>query len=252
MTDREDIEVLAGEYVLGTLDAGERAAVAARRQREPKLDRAILNWEQRLAPLSMEASEIEPPAELYGRIAAGLDGPAPVVAGRKAPSPDANSNDGTSSNVANLRRQVATWRSAAAGASLIAASLLGFIVVGEVGLPSDQQKYVAVFQEGDIPPTFLLSIDLKTRELTIRPVAAVAPEGKDYQLWIVAEQLGPAPRSLGLLEVGSSLSRKRLEGYDPELLQGATFGISLEPEGGSPTGKPTGPALHGKLIPTAL
>ncbi len=41
MTGDEDLDGLAGEYVLGTLDADERAAVAARRLREPALDMAI-------------------------------------------------------------------------------------------------------------------------------------------------------------------------------------------------------------------
>ena len=41
MNDREDIDGLAAEYVLGTLDAAERAEVAARRQREDDLDMAI-------------------------------------------------------------------------------------------------------------------------------------------------------------------------------------------------------------------
>ena len=35
------------------------------------------------------------------------------------------------------------------------------------------------------------------------------------------------------------------------LLQRATFGVSLEPSGGSPTGRPTSPALHAKLLPVA-
>ena len=35
MTATDDIDVLAGEYVLGTLPAAERATVAARRGREP-------------------------------------------------------------------------------------------------------------------------------------------------------------------------------------------------------------------------
>ena len=44
MTALDDIEVLAGEFVLGTLDLAERTAVAARRQREPALDAAIRDW----------------------------------------------------------------------------------------------------------------------------------------------------------------------------------------------------------------
>ena len=47
--DPED-DFLAAEFALGTLDPGERAALAARRQREPELDAAIADWERRLAP----------------------------------------------------------------------------------------------------------------------------------------------------------------------------------------------------------
>jgi anti-sigma-K factor RskA len=45
MNARDDIEATAGEYVLGTLDARERSAVATRREHEPALDRAISRWE---------------------------------------------------------------------------------------------------------------------------------------------------------------------------------------------------------------
>ena len=94
-----------------------------------------------------------------------------------------------------------------------------------------------------------MSIDLETRAVIIRPVSATLPEGKTYQLWIASDQLGPAPKSLGLLESASAPTTRSLGEFDPALLRDATFGISLEPEGGSPTGRPTGPAIHGRLIP---
>lgn len=93
-----------------------------------------------------------------------------------------------------------------------------------------------------------MSIDLKTRELTIRPINASSVPDKSYELWIVSDKI--ELRSLGLLNETSGNTRKKLLTFDPKLLQEATFGISLEPKGGSPIGKPTGPALHGKLIPT--
>ena len=52
MTDRDDLDMLAAEFVLGTLDARERAAVAVRRQSEPDLDEMITAWEQRLSALA--------------------------------------------------------------------------------------------------------------------------------------------------------------------------------------------------------
>ena len=45
-----DDDLNAAEYALGTLDAGERASVAARRLREADLDAAITDWEWRFAP----------------------------------------------------------------------------------------------------------------------------------------------------------------------------------------------------------
>ena len=111
------------------------------------------------------------------------------------------------------------------------------------------QSYVAVFQKDDVLPSFYLTIDLKSRELTIRPVNAERHPGKTYQLWIASDQLGPAPQSLGLVDTDLAPTRKTLASFDPQLLQKATFGVSLEPAGGSPTGRPTSPALHAKLLP---
>ena len=45
--------------------------------------------------------------------------------------------------------------------------------------------------------------------------------------------------------------RPSLAAYKPDVIKDATFAVSLEPEGGSPTGAPTGPVVFaGKLIPT--
>ena len=75
MTTDDDIDAIAGEYVLGTLDPAERSVVAARRQREPALDAAIRDWEQRLAPLDAETREIAPPVGLWTRIERRLHAP---------------------------------------------------------------------------------------------------------------------------------------------------------------------------------
>ena len=68
MIDENDIEGLAGEYVLGTLDGAERTAIAARRLREPTLEAAIYAWEQRLIPLIYAIPAVQPPAGLFQRI----------------------------------------------------------------------------------------------------------------------------------------------------------------------------------------
>ena len=243
MTEREDIDMLAAEYVLGTLDAAERTAVAARRQREPALDAAIEAWQQRLSPLDGSTAEVAPPAELFERIAARTAATAGGLAAGGAER----------ARVIALERRVGFWKRATAAAAAMAAALALVIGFRDTLLPGPPQNFVAVFQKDDQQPAFVLAIDLKSRELIIRPVTAEPQQSRTYQLWIVDPNVSPVPRSLGLIE--SSLkepTRKTLAELEPSVLQRATFGISLEPPGGSPTGRPTGPALHGKLIPAGI
>ena len=60
MTERDDLDMLAAEFVLGTLEAGERASVASRRQRDPQLDQLIRHWENLLSPMNDEVVPVAP------------------------------------------------------------------------------------------------------------------------------------------------------------------------------------------------
>jgi anti-sigma-K factor RskA len=234
MSDDADIDALAAEYVLGTLDATERATIAARAQREPDLARRIADWEARLGPMADLATSVPPPPELLDRIERRLDG---------AASP-------ASQNATDLERRLKRWRAAAVVAGSLAACLALVIGVREATRPATDGTYVAVFQEGDAAPAFVLSIDLASRSLTLRAVGAQRQPGKSYQLWIASDRLGTAPRSLGVVD-NAALITSRTVPYEPALVQAATFGVSLEPEGGSPTGLPTGPVFHARLIPAS-
>ena len=83
------------------------------------------------------------------------------------------------------------------------------------GGPASAADYVAVFQKDDVAPAFYLTIDLKTRQLTLRPVGAQRQPGKTYQMWIASDQLGPDPRSLGLVDDDLAPTRKSLAAFDP-------------------------------------
>jgi anti-sigma-K factor RskA len=239
MSESDDIDAIAGEYVLGTLDAGERAAVEARRLREPALDTAIRAWERRLSPLAATAREIVPPADMLGRIERQID----------RLSNSAPGGTGGAEVVSLLEARVRRWRTVAVAASSLAACLVVALGLRETVLAPQPQSYVAVFNRGDVLPAFTMTIDLATRQVTVRPVGAPRQPGRTYQLWIASDQLGPNPRSLGLLGDGSAPGKALLTSYEPALLRRATFGVSLEPAGGSPTGQPTSPALHARLQP---
>ena len=144
MTEREDIDLLAAEYVLGTLDAGERAGVADRRTREPSLEAAIQAWQQRLSPLDETISGIAPPADMLTRIERRITGHAgapPVTPARRG-----------AGNVIDLERRLSRWRRAAYAASALAACLALAIGLRETVLAPTPPRYVAVFQKDDASP----------------------------------------------------------------------------------------------------
>ena len=64
----EDLHVLAGEYVLGTLPASDRKAVQQRLPGDRALQQAVAEWEARLLPLTQLAEPITPPDALWARI----------------------------------------------------------------------------------------------------------------------------------------------------------------------------------------
>ena len=68
MTEEDDIDGLAAEYVLGSLSPAERAEVEARQSSDAAVAAAIQAWQVRLGPLSEQAPGLEPPSHLFGRI----------------------------------------------------------------------------------------------------------------------------------------------------------------------------------------
>jgi anti-sigma-K factor RskA len=169
-----------------------------------------------------------------------------------------------SANVVYLARRVRRWRRVSLVAGTLAALLALYIAVwqaapdlvppqlrprqanilarSESAPRMQQDRLVAVLQQGPNAPAFLLTFDLQHRMLFVRRVSAPAEAGKSYQLWLISKNLG-APRSLGLVENNEFTSRNLSGNYDVDTLRTANYAISLEPNGGSTTGSPTGPVL---------
>jgi anti-sigma-K factor RskA len=227
-----DDDLAAAEFALGSLDAAERAALAARRQREPDLDEAIAAWERRLAPLAEAVPPLTPPqdhlADIERRLAA-------------APSTDAL--------IVDLTTRLRRWRRSAIAAGSIAAALAIGLGLRENMRQAAPHEFVAVLQKSADQPAFVVTVNIETRSLTVRPVAAPPQPDKAYELWIIDAKLG-APRSLGLLNQQNATAPS-VAPYDPAVIEDATYAVTIEPPGGSPTGKPSGaPVFVGKLVPT--
>lgn len=245
MTDRDELDMLAAEFVLGTLEADERAQVARRREHDPELDALILDWEARLAPLGDEVRPIVPDPRLLARIERRIE----AVEAPSTSQPSATDTGQTSAQIASLHKRLRIWQWST-GLASAAALALAILLLSPIGQSPQEPPFVAVFQQNDQQPAFMLSVDLNRRQLHVLPVSAEPLPGRSYQLWIKEDSLGPNPRSVGVLNDDLTLDAAALRDYDPDLLKQATFGISIEPPGGSPTGQPTSPAIHGFLYPT--
>ena len=281
MAYSEDDIALAAEYALGTLDADERAQVDAMMAADKDFAALVEAWQHRLGALNQMVGSIEPRPEVWERIksAAGLSEPqAPLMLPDPPPSP-ARAAPGAgqvaaadSSNVIRLSAQARRWRSLASITTSIAAALMVMIAVGayrpdllpdrfrpkplkqvaEVNPPAapPSAQYVAVLQREGGAPAFILTVDGATRNFTVRKVDAAAEPAKSFELWLISDKL-PRPRSLGVIGDSDFTTRPVLASYDPDLVNNATYAVTVEQAGGSPDGNPhSAPVFTGKLVET--
>ena len=111
-------------------------------------------------------------------------------------------------------------------------------------------QYVAVLQKDGGSPAFILTVDAATRNFTIRKVGAQPEPGKSFELWLISDKL-PRPRSLGVIGNGDFTARPVLSAYDTDLVNNATYAVTIEQAGGSPDGNPhSAPVYAGKLVET--
>ncbi len=225
--DRDEIDGLAAEYVLGTLDAGERRAAEARIASDPAFRAAVAAWADRLQPLADTAAPVAPHADTLDRVLNRIDS----LSRRDLPSPE---------NVVALRRSLVRWRVTSLIAAAAAVVLAVFVAVDRVRPP--QTEYVATLTTDGGTPAFVLTVDTAANTMTIRRVVDAPPEDRSFELWAV--EPGTQPKSMGVVEQASLTVDLP---YSP---QGLVFAISDEPRGGSPTGVATGPIVYsGPLVP---
>jgi hypothetical protein len=115
-------------------------------------------------------------------------------------------------------------------------------------VPERPAAYVGVLQPDGVPPGFVLSLDPDRGRLVVRMVGAEEQPGKSYELWMVSDRLS-GPQPLGIIGKDGLAFQPQPGDYEATILNSATYSVSLEPEGGSPSGVPTGPMVYsGKLI----
>ncbi|MGY3450381.1 anti-sigma factor [Bradyrhizobium sp. USDA 4353] len=195
----------------------------------------------------------------------------PVVPPRRPAATQEVAND--NANVVQLVSKVRQLRTVANVMTAVAAVLLALLGVQlyrpellpqplqpkariqtvEVKVPAAPQpaaQLVALLQKDAASPAFILTVDAGSKSYTVRRVGAAPEPGKSFELWLVSDKL-QKPRSLGVIGGSDFTSRPVLSAYDADTVNRATYAVTVEPEGGSPTGQATGPIVFtGKLIET--
>jgi anti-sigma-K factor RskA len=214
--NRELVDRLAAEYVLGTL----RGRARRRFERwlvSPQVGEIVKAWEERLAGLEPRVDRVTPPANAWRGIENRLE-------------------------LRRLGRQPAMrWMA-------IAASVLLFGIIGFFALRTPEPPTLAATQKAFIqadPQTIYWRVELlgDNQELAVHVhVAHELEQGKALELWVLPAQGNPV--SLGLLPTSGDHHRALTAAQRAALAGAKQLAVSLEPAGGSPTGLPTGPVLH--------
>ena len=224
MTLTEDDIVLAGESTLGLLDKAQQALVAARIATDANFAAEVLRWETRLYPLLNKADEA-PPSDRWNKIIAELN-----LVPDKRP---ANS-------------QVRLWQGIAGAATAIAATLaVIFLSPSQSVQPVAAPTLIAALANSAGPAAMSATYDAAHGELLITPVA-FNPGARFPELWLI--NAGGEAKSLGVIEASHASRVPISPALSKMLISGATLAVTLEPKGGAPYGKATGPMLvSGKI-----
>jgi len=212
----DDLDALAGEYVLGTLSAEQHEAVRHRLEVDVQLRTAVDAWEQRLLALNALAEPVVPSARLWKRINRSLDGQRPAQPVR-------------------WWQRLAVWQGMA-GAGALASLLLAFSLL--TTQPPPPSYLVVLVAPADSAAGWVVQAS-DARNIQLIPLGQFpVPSDKVLQFWTKGEQW-QAPVSLGLVKPGEQY---RVPSDDlPPLEPNQLFELTLERAGGSPTGRPTGP-----------
>jgi anti-sigma-K factor RskA len=219
-SDRDDDRALAGEYVLGLLDPADAAAFEARLMQDPDLRAMVAAWADDFASFTDDIPEVTPPARLKTALDTALF-PA--------------------------RARSKTRFGWILGGVLAAGLAVVLLLNAEVFAPQDPVApgLTATITAEDGAMRVAAAYDTTDGTLTLERTTGTAAPGRALELWLIAGT--NAPVSLGVLAQGSHTTVTVPDALRAQM-SGGTLAISDEPQGGSPTGAPTGAVLATGIV----
>lgn len=251
------VDLLAAEYVLGTLRGGARRRFQTYADQHTAVRGAVDEWQRRLSPMAELAEPRMPPAEVWEAIERRLGLAHTREAARPRTVVETPARPSRS-----LFDNLAFWRGWAIGVTALAAVAVVVAVrsllpsaTTQPAAPSVAQQpetavsHVAVLNNQDSHPVMLVAWDETHSTMTLHPLGKVdVPAGRAMELWGIPANGHPV--ALGMLP--DSASGKVPAGQQKPASY-AALAVSIEAPGGSPNpNAPTGPVVFsGKLLPVS-
>ena len=207
---------LASDYAIGLMPATARRRFDALLLEDAALRVELGHWQEALASLTGSVPERPVPKHIWAGIKARIE---PQVLHVPAKKPF-----------------WMNFRLLAAACAVVVAVLVGVLYQRNI-----DTEYNATLVAANQQPA--LQIKAFGDHLQVEPLSLAAVEPtRALELWAIAP--GGKPVSLGLVPT-SGKGRIQLSKAQQALLNAPlTLAVSLEPQGGSPTGQPTGPVLY--------
>lgn len=240
-------DALAAEYVLGTLSGRARRRFEAWLRLDAALRITVNEWETRLTPMAAAIGEVVPPQRVWERVSRAI------------------AVKGTSTNASrpSLWESLAFWRAFGLTAAGAAAALLVFVgvrppeIVERVkiveriveraipvadGTAAHQPSYVAALKDGKGNTMLMIYAGRQAGEMWVKFMGESMPADASLELWGL--DMNGNPKSLGLVKAMGKNMIKLPDVADKALHDYKKLAVSMEPMGGSTSGKPTGPVMY--------
>ncbi len=205
------LDLLAAEFVLGTMTGAARRRFARWLADDPFVARRVRGWEERLVGLAFRVEPVAPAPAVWASIERRIGA---VPQGR--------------------------WRALVAAAVAVTVIGLGWYLWQDARIAPPQAQALIADAAGQALWQVAFAADGEHVEVT-----ALGdfdhPDTRSLELWALPPDA--APVSLGLMPAQGSARLAIDERQRAALGIAANVAVSDEPRGGSPTGAPTGPVL---------
>ncbi len=231
--DRELVERLAAEYVLGTLRGLARARFEALAGQRPYIRSTVEMWEQRLHPLGVQAPSVPPPRRVWRRIEQALGEEEALV-----------------ERIGRTRwwQRLVVWRLATAFSVLLAVGVVFYNAQRLDTVVHEPPEYVAVLKnKAQAPMAVVAGMRHPMRIAVNLREDAHVPEDRVMVLWCLMGDAKPVP--MGVLDRREKVIPLDQEEWDA-LEEAQGFAVSLEPpERPMDKDRPEGPVMYqGALV----